>query len=173
MMSKRMMVAIVGTVVGAVPVVAATTDHGAGLAGVRFDHSLWDAILQKCVNEGGRVNYAEIKASEAFPKYLAKLKATNASDLVDDQDRLAFWINAYNALTIQGVLQTLPADESQWPDYRITDQKVHGKSLWKGMRFDVGGGERTLDGIEHGILRKQDGLRDPRIHVALVCAARE
>ncbi len=138
----------------------------------RFDHSHWDAVLTQHVDDHGRVNYSGIRDSRLFREYLANLEATPADQLIDDRDRLAFWINAYNALTIQAVLATLPADRSQWPDYRITEQKAKGKSIWKGMPFNVGGGRWTLDEIEHSILRKQDGLRDPRIHVALVCAAR-
>jgi Protein of unknown function, DUF547 len=166
---KRLMFALAvcaTTAVAVQPVAKAVSGHG------RFDHSMWDAVLRKSVDDGGLVDYSGIKASRAFRDYLASLSAASADALIDDRDRLAFWINAYNALTIQAVLQTLPPDRSAWPDYRITEQKVGGKSLWKGIRFDVGGGRWTLDEIEHNILRKKDGLRDPRIHVALVCAAR-
>ena len=141
-------------------------DHG------RFDHSTWDSVLREHVNVRGLVDYAGIKESPLFHKYLASLEAASADKLVDDRDKLAFWIDAYNALTIQAVLKTLPADQSTWPAYRINEQEIRGKSIWKGIRFDVGGGRWTLDDIEHKILREQDGLRDPRIHVVLVCAAR-
>jgi len=136
-----------------------------------FDHGLWDGVVRKHVDEHGGVDYAAISRSVGFREYLWRLSKTDAAGLRDDRQRLAFWINAYNALTIQAVLQTLPQDAALWPEYSVQDVKIEGLSLWKGIVFDVGGGRRTLDAIEHDILRKQDGLRDPRIHVALVCGA--
>ncbi|MFQ5424026.1 MAG: DUF547 domain-containing protein [Phycisphaerae bacterium] len=138
----------------------------------RFDHGLWDAVVRRFVDDHGLVDYADIGSDARYREYLYRLAHTDAGGLADDHERLAFWVNAYNALTIKGVLLTLPADRAAWPSYSIKDQKIDGRSLWKGMVFEVGGARWTLDGIEHGILRKQDGLRDPRIHVAIVCAAR-
>ncbi len=138
----------------------------------QFDHGLWDAVVRRTVDDRGRVRYAEIGSDARYREYLYRLAHTDAGGLADDHERLAFWINAYNALTIKAVLLTLPADRAAWPRYSIKDQAVGGRSLWKGMVFQVGGAKWTLDGIEHQILRKQDGLRDPRIHVAIVCAAR-
>ncbi len=138
----------------------------------RMDHALWDSLLQSHVNSRGRVDYAKMRQDARLPQYLELLKTTNAARLANADEQLAFWINAYNALTIRAVIDTLPADQGKWPDYKIIDQKIDGKSIWKGRSFDVGGERRTLDEIEHEIIRKRDGLRDPRIHVALVCAAR-
>ncbi|MCG8403918.1 MAG: DUF547 domain-containing protein [Phycisphaerales bacterium] len=137
-----------------------------------FDHRLWDQALRKFVDAEGLVDYASFSKSKAFQNYLERLSKADAAGLENDKERLAFWINAYNALTIQGVLKTLPQDQKAWREYSIKDQKVNGQTLWKGMKFKVGGGRWSLDEIEHEIIRKQDGLRDPRIHVALVCAAR-
>ncbi len=137
-----------------------------------FDHGLWDRALQAHVDDRGRVAYEAMKRNAAFEQYLFRLSRTDADGLATDAERLAFWINAYNALTIQGVLDTLPDSPESWPDYRISEVRIGDRTLWKGVRFRVGGGEFTLDEIEHEILRKRDGLRDPRIHVALVCAAR-
>ncbi|HPF37899.1 MAG TPA: DUF547 domain-containing protein [Phycisphaerae bacterium] len=137
-----------------------------------ISHANWDGALQTHVNDEGRVDYAGISRDARFTKYLTQLKETKAAALPNINDRLAFWINAYNALTIRVVLDTLPEDKTAWPEYQIIEQKIDGKSVWKGRSFDVGGERRTLDEIEHEILRKREGLRDPRIHVALVCAAR-
>ncbi|MCB9853934.1 MAG: DUF547 domain-containing protein [Phycisphaerales bacterium] len=170
----KRLIAIVIVVVAAVGVLIArqllVVDDVPPAASI--SHANWDGVLQSHVNDLGRVDYAGIASDDRFARYLELLGSTNAGGLAGNDDRLAFWINAYNALTIRAVLDTLPNDETAWPDYRIIDQKVNGKSLWKGRVFDVGGERRTLDEIEHEILRKRDGLRDPRIHVALVCAAR-
>lgn len=138
----------------------------------RFDHALWNTALARHVDDKGNVDYAGIGRDRSFDEYLHRLANTDAARLADDRQRLAFWINAYNALTLRAVLDTLPADRSKWEDYSIKDQRIRGRSIWKAMEFSVGGARHTLDGIEHNVLRKQDGLRDPRIHVALVCAAR-
>ena len=137
-----------------------------------FDHKLWDGVLRDHVNDQGRVDYAAVQKDERFDRYLEQLEAADAKELKNADERLAFWINAYNALTIRAVLDTLPSDQSKWAEYKIIDQKVNGTSIWKGRKFDVGGEQHTLDDIEHNVIRKRDGLRDPRIHVALVCAAK-
>ena len=137
-----------------------------------FDHGLWDDVVSTFVNNQGLVNYDGIATSGAFHEYLYRLAKTDAAGLADDRQRLAFWINAYNALTLWAVLDTLPQDRTKWPEYSIKDQRIGGDNLWEGLRFTLGGGTWSLDEIEHEILRKQDGLRDPRIHVALVCGAR-
>ena len=137
-----------------------------------FDHRLWDAVVRAHVNDKGRVDYAAVQKDEHFTRYLEQLETADAKSLKNADERLAFWINAYNALTLRAVLDTLPVDPKAWPKYKITDQKVNGKSIWKGREFDVGGERLTLDAIEHDVIRKRDGLRDPRIHVALVCAAK-
>ncbi len=138
----------------------------------QFDHGPWDAVLKQHVDDRGRVDYARISKDDRLAAYLRSLAAVDPQSLADDKQRLAFWINAYNALTLRAVLDTLPADRSKWPDYRINEQKLGGRSIWKAREFAVGGDRWTLDGIEHDILRRWEGLRDPRIHVALVCAAR-
>jgi len=137
-----------------------------------FNHGLWGRVLHDHVDDDWLVDYAAIGRSAGFREYLYRLAETDATGLRDDDERLAFWINAYNALTIRAVLDTLPQDQTAWPEYSIQDQRVGEKTLWKGVSFKVGGKMLTLDGIEHSVLRKQDGLRDPRIHLALVCAAR-
>jgi hypothetical protein len=75
----------------------------------------------------------------------------------------AFWINAYNALTLAGILRV-------YPTVSIRDHtgRVFGFNIWKHLRLYVGGQAVSLSGIEHRILREWN---DPRIHFGLVCAA--
>lgn len=145
---------------------AATWNRGA------FDHGLWDAVLQQHVTEQGLVDYGAIRGDDRFSEYLYRLANTDAAGLSDDSQRLAFWINAYNALTIKAVLETLPDDRSKWSEYSIKDQTVGDKNIWTGLRFRVGGGTWTLDQIEHDILGGKGVHRDPRTHLVIVCAAR-
>ncbi len=122
-----------------------------------FDHSRFDGVLSSAVN-GGRVDYAKFRASTAFTSYLASLERANVAALPADE-QLAFWINAYNALTIRNVLDN-PGLQ------RPTDIK----GFFDGRKFKVAGKLLTLNDIENGIIRAQ--FKEPLIHFGLVCAAR-
>jgi Protein of unknown function, DUF547 len=122
------------------------------------DHSSWDALLKNYVNEQSRVDYRRL-AAESLPQldaYLAEL-ARPAAAALDPAESKALLINAYNALTVRWILQYYPV-RSVWstPD------------PFKKARHKLGGRTVSLDQIET-MLR---ALGDPRIHAALVCAAR-
>lgn len=107
--------------------------------------------------KGGRLDYAAIAASDPLDGYLAQLAA--APEPSDRAAKMAFWINAYNALTID-----LVADH--WPLASIRD--LDGGDPWGKRRFSVAGKQVTLNDIEHQILRP---MGDPRIHAAVNCAS--
>jgi Protein of unknown function, DUF547 len=122
------------------------------------DHSQWDALLKNYVNEQSRVDYRRL-ASEGLPQldaYLAEV-ARPGTAVLDPAESKAVLINAYNALTMRWILQYYPVP-SIWstPD------------PFKKVRHTVGGKQVSLDEIE-SMLRE---MGDPRIHAALVCAAR-
>jgi hypothetical protein len=77
---------------------------------------------------------------------------------------LAFWINAYNAVTVRGILREYPMSS-----IRNHTAKAFGYNIWKDLLLVVGGQSFSLDQIEHDILRK---MGEPRIHFAIVCALR-
>jgi len=114
-------------------------------------------VLAKRVRSG-RVDYAAIRAAGELSGFVAAL--ATIAEPSSRAGRMAFWINAYNGLTLHLVA-------SNWPLRSIRD--LDGGEPWKKRRFVVAGRERTLDEIEHQILRP---LADPRVHGALVCAAR-
>ncbi|MEM1041522.1 MAG: DUF547 domain-containing protein [Bacteroidota bacterium] len=132
-----------------------------------FDHSAFTAVLAEVVDERGLVDYAALTADPApLDAYLADLAATDPSNLAD-ADRLAFWLNVYNACTLKLIADNYPVGsirdvvEGAFVPLVNTPFKVE---------FVVVGGEtRTLDKVEHGIIRPEFG--EPRIHFALVCAA--
>lgn len=133
----------------------------------RVDHSTWDKLLQKYVDRDGMVNYKAWKASEsdgrALKQYLATLGAADANAPTTKQGKLAFWINAYNALTVQGILDVYPTSS-----IRNHTAKLVGYNIWDDLLLPVGGEKYSLNRIEHEILRK---LGEPRIHFAIVCAS--
>ncbi|UCC31571.1 MAG: DUF547 domain-containing protein [Phycisphaerales bacterium] len=159
---------------------------------VGFRHDLWSSVLAEHVDEAGLVDYRAVRSDARFREYLYRLANTNPEKVGDAKARLAFWINAYNALAIQGVLETLPSDPTEWPRYSVLDVAIpgvreQGKGFFRGLRFMIGGRRYTLDEIEQAMLLQKPqwvaedaafyrsagvGRPDPRTHFALVCAAK-
>lgn len=159
---------------------------------VRFSHSLWGEVLTAHVGDDGLVDYASLGQDERFREYLFRLARTDPRGLVSADARLAYWLNAYNAFAIKGVLETRPIDPDEWTQYSVLSVKVSGvllpgKGFFVGLKFEAGGERYSLDQIEKAILLGKVGLfdgrgelykavgpggPDARIHMALVCAAR-
>ena len=124
-------------------------------------HQLWDELLQKHVSNVGIVNYKSFKTDhKKLLDYIYVLSLLYKSDnfqSLSKNDKLAFWINAYNAMTVDLILRNYPVKS-------IKEIKDPWKQrLWKLTDIDYNLGE-----IEHQILRK---MNEPRIHFAIVCAS--
>ncbi|AZJ34681.1 DUF547 domain-containing protein [Tenacibaculum singaporense] len=123
----------------------------------------FDALLKKHVNTKGSVNYKGFKQDETQLKaYLNKLAVTKPQKSWSAAKAKAFWANAYNAYTIQLILDNYPLKS-------IMNIKKKGKDAWSIPFAKVGGKTYTLNQIEHEILRKK--YSDPKIHVAVNCAS--
>ena len=133
----------------------------------RIDHSALDALLKKYVDDDGYVDYKSWKASAAdrrkLQAYLAQLGKADLSRRSNRSTQLAFWINAYNAVTLEGILQVYPTTS-----IRKHTSRFGGYNIWKHLPLTVGGRKFSLDDIEHKMLRK---MSEPRIHFAIVCAS--
>ncbi len=132
-----------------------------------IDHAAWDALLKKYVDARGMVNYAAWKASAADTKaldaYLNELSAVSFSTATPAKAKLAFWINAYNAITVRGILREYPTTS-----IRTHTAKVFGYNIWKDLQIPIADQAYSLEQIEHEVLRK---MGEPRIHFAIVCAS--
>jgi len=129
-------------------------------------HGRWNALLEAHVLDGG-VDYLGFKRDEEkLAAYLAQLDAIDP-DRLESAERLAFYINAYNAYTVKLILENF---QDNRPVASI--KKIGGffSSPWSIRLVRIGGRLLTLDNIEHDIIRPQ--FRDPRIHFAINCAAR-
>jgi hypothetical protein len=119
-------------------------------------------ILKRYVNPKGRVDYQGLQANsqglKAFNQSLGAVP-TSAFQGWSNADQIAFLINAYNAFTLQSIIDQQPLKAS------IRD--IPG--VWRIRRFAVAGQSKTLDDIEHGMLRAQ--YKEPRVHAALNCTA--
>ena len=123
--------------------------------------TIFNDLLQEHVTKDGVVDYKNFDGQK-LKKYIAYLENTSPDISWSENKQKAFWINAYNAYTIQLILKNYPLKS-------ITDIKEKGKTAWKIPFAKVGGTTYTLDHIEHEILRKT--LFDPRIHVGVNCAS--
>ncbi|WP_299110832.1 DUF547 domain-containing protein [uncultured Winogradskyella sp.] len=126
---------------------------------LRFDHSRWDFLLKGYVTDEGKVDYKKFKKNHsALLNYINELQG----DFLDieastKEDKLVYWINAYNALTVDLIIRNHPLKSIK----EIKDP--WDQRLWK-----FGDKWLNLNDIEHKILRK---MNEPRIHFAIVCAS--
>jgi len=159
-----------------------------GISGIRISQEMLQAvrILQaKYYTEQGTVDYESIKLSDKYSDYkkiAASLRDFDLSLLYGEQDKLAFWINLYNTIVVDGIIE-----------YKVTESVKEVAGFFSKIQYNIGGQGFSPDDIEHGILRKnrlkpnrlwrQFGLNnpkkkfmlkhfDPRIHFALVCGSR-
>jgi hypothetical protein len=130
------------------------------------DHSPWDALLKAHVTETRLVDYDAFARSAEFRSYLAALEAARLEGW-DERERLAFWINVYNAYTIEQVNRH--GERESIRNIRRTLGLIPLKGPWSERMVRAAGRELTLDEVEHEIVRKE--FQEPRIHFALVCAA--
>lgn len=133
-------------------------------------HKLFTDVLSKYVNRGF-VNYKDLRHDPRLEEYLRWLATTNPDTLPDEKERLAFWINAYNAYTLKIICDNYPVES-------INDLHSGGlvigtllkATIWDKKLVTVNGKTLTLNTIEHEIIRPT--FNDPRAHFALVCASK-
>ena len=173
--NKRLLILLLG--LWPMASVAQAFDHG---------HSRWTNVLQKYVTVEGaksRVNYARLKTDQnELNFYLKELESVTLENFrtFDKGERLAFLINAYNALTVKLILDNYPIKSIR---------KIGSlfSSAWKIQFFTLFGEKLYLDNIEQGLIRQTtEAIRElppvvrsalvpfnePRIHFALNCASK-
>lgn len=122
------------------------------------NHVLWNDLLKNHVNINGNVNYKGFnKDIHKLRKYIQELGKYTPNNDWTKYDKLAYWINAYNAMTIDLILR-------HYPIKSIKDIK----NPWDQRFWKLGDKWYNLNEIEHQILRK---MKEPRIHFAIVCAS--
>jgi len=125
---------------------------------VNVDHSQWDSLLKKYVDSNGLVDYKGFEKDKPLLRgYLNQLAALDPNKDWSVQELLAYYINLYNAVTIELILDN--------PNVKSI-KDIDGP--WTKGRAKVGNRSLSLGGIENGILRK---MNEPRIHFAINCAS--
>lgn len=134
----------------------------------KIDHAIWDGLLRKYVDEDGMVNYRDWQASrrdiQILEQYLRRLSSASLTAKRSRTAEVAYWINAYNAVTVKGIFREYPTTS-----IRNHTAKLFGYNIWKNLKLQVDGKRYSLEHIEHEILRKKN---EPRIHFAIVCASK-
>lgn len=126
-----------------------------------IDHSAFDVLLRQHV-AAGLVDYAAFRNNPEFAKYLASLNNVDPLKF-EEPERIAFWLNVYNAYTIQ-----LVASHGETQSIRNIDKTLgffRLKGPWSNAFVKAAGKVLTLDDVEHRILRKE--FSEPRVHFAM------
>ena len=139
-----------------------------------FDYSDYRKVLRDNVDDLGKVNYRKLKALphdlDDFLKSISELQY-EVYEKWDDDEKIAFWINSYNAITLKAVIDHYPIKPSWLTVLRYRKKSVrHITGMRNKLKFPVLGKDMTLDNIEHGILR--ENFKEARIHMALVCGSK-
>jgi len=124
-----------------------------------LDVSDYDRLLRTYVSDNGWVDYAGLaRERAALNRFLERLATVSPTGYQRNADRLAFWINSYNAFTLADALDTVYGKHQGVREVcGFFDKRKHA----------VAGEQLTLDEIE----KRGRDLRDPRIHFAIVCAS--
>ena len=143
---------------GGPPQVTPKEAYAKGDPSVTFDHSAFDAVLKKHVDAEGFVDYPGLKADRGPLDAYVKTLAGAPFDKLGRDEKLALLLNAYNAFTLELILNHYPVKS-----IRDIDQP------WDQRDFTLAGEKVTLNEIEHQRIRPK--FAEPRVHLALVCAA--
>ena len=143
-------------------------------ADTEFNYEDYAYILGKFVDNAGMVDYKKLKKNHRkLDIFVLDLKDLDKHiyETWDSNSKIAFWINAYNALTLKVVIDHYPIKSSLFKSQLYPKNSIKQiPGAWDRIFFRVMGKKMSLNRIEHKILRKE--FNEPRIHMALVCAAK-
>ena len=137
-----------------------------------WSNDKWQVVLDEAVTDDGFVRWDKIKANEngvrdALFEYVGQIGQASPENRPDlfptGRDEVAYYINAYNALAMYGVVQR------DYPS-NLRLGSLDPGALYQLDQFRVGGSNTTLNGLERVKIRKRTGY-DPRIHFAVNCMA--
>jgi hypothetical protein len=136
-----------------------------------ISHEIWNGLLKKYVDTKGFVDYAGFKKDQAeLRKYLTLVENNAPGNKWSKEEKLAYWINVYNAFTVQLILDNIQFKIKSIKDIGDKIKIPFVNTPWDVKFINIGGKKMDLNNIEHGIIRKD--FDEPRIHFALVCAAK-
>lgn len=127
--------------------------------GFDHEHAAFAEVLQGAVTAEGKVRYDLLRTrSSALDAYIGELSKADPGSMSRPQ-KLAFWVNAYNAVTLDLIVDN-PGISSI--------KELDGGEVWKTRSFTIGGETLTLDQIEKS---RALPLSDGRVHAVVNCAS--
>lgn len=134
-----------------------------------IEHELLSELLRDIINEQGLVDYKKLESEKyRLEKYLDLIKNHHPGKNWSENEVKAYWINAYNAFTLQLVLENYPIESIKDLNPAISLPFIN--SIWDKKFIEISDKAYSLNNIEHDILRER--YQDPRIHFALNCASK-
>jgi len=142
--------------------------HASTIVGNPIDNTIWTSILQRHVDPEGLFDYKRLlNDRESFDKFISSIQQYSPDSHPElfptPSESLAYYINAYNASVVNGVLSRGPEKESVWKGW------ISGLNFFVRMKITLGGKTTNLKALEDDIVRAR--FKDPRIHAALNCAS--
>ncbi|MCK5158888.1 MAG: DUF547 domain-containing protein [Candidatus Heimdallarchaeota archaeon] len=131
---------------------------------IRKSREISNPVISKWINHKGKVDYLLLKKDQWFWEQIFALENANLRKYTRNE-KLAFWLNTYNLLTIKGVLIELDKNP-KWKGNVTVLAKLRFFILRK---FLVAGKKLSLNYIEKNIIRRR--FKDPRVHFALNCGS--
>jgi hypothetical protein len=129
-------------------------------------HETWTELLAKNVDSAGHVNYQGfINEKEKFHTYLCALEQEAPKNDWTENEKLAYWINAYNAYTVELIVDSYPVESIK----DLGGKLFKINTSWDIKFIEIEGETYDLNNIEHGIIRQD--FNDGRIHFAVNCAS--
>lgn len=133
-----------------------------------FNFEQWDQLLHQYVDQG-KVDYRAWQADAgALKQWLNEISSADGVENLEPNQQLALWLNLYNALVIDQVLERYPIDSIR-PTFLGIPNWISFLQFFQRNVIKINNQPYNLNQIEHDTIRPQ--FRDPRIHFALVCAA--
>ncbi len=132
-------------------------------------HEDWDSLLKMHITEEGLVNYQGFQSNKKkLDSYLQKLSTHHPNDKNwTKEEQLTYWMNAYNAFTVQLILDNYPLESIK--DVVSGPSIAFVSSPWDIKFIEIEGATYDLNNVEHNFLRKR--FEEPHIHFGINCAS--
>lgn len=133
-----------------------------------IEHQLWQEVLDRVASFPEGVDYAQLHREHGdLDTYRAQLARAELPE--GRRAQLAFWINAYNAVTLDLVLRTIPDPgedpAAAWQGFSVLSSV---EDFWTAYHYQIAGEWLSIDAIQK---EKLAALNEPRIHFAINCAS--
>lgn len=134
------------------------------------EYAEYNRLLRAYVDQQGQVAYEDLCSDDGLNQVTRMLSQVEPESL-SKKDQLAFWVNAYNVFTLEVICNNYPVNSiGDLHRGGLILGYIFKTTIWDRKWFEINGQQMSLGYIEHKILRRD--FSEPRIHFAIVCAAK-